>query len=305
MSMPWIQQYLGGMPAMTGAYGFQMPAAVGGQSIPVLGMPMQPAGDQFMQPDLFGGGDYNGLNEMNGIVAQVAAETQQLMAEIEARQASGVSVGGVTASSIQDILNNNGPSGPLSGFGSVNQLMAMATQMQSQSSQTAQSSGSDAGLSATTAASGSLAEQRQAALAEAQQYVGLNEYDNNDQLQAWLGRDTRGIDNAWCALMVTKMLEKHGGCPWPYTEWVPNITQWGKDNGKYFAVGEGTPQPGDAAIFGDSHHVGFVKEVKSDGTIVTLEGNATSQDGSQSSMMTEKSYPPDGAGWLTGFVKTT
>jgi CHAP domain len=80
--------------------------------------------------------------------------------------------------------------------------------------------------------------------------------------------------------------------------WVPDVSQWGKDTGRWVAGSGGTPAVGDLAIFdrnGDGlhDHIGVVTNVLPDGSFETVEGNSSDR-------VSARSYSAGGA---AGFVR--
>lgn len=99
---------------------------------------------------------------------------------------------------------------------------------------------------------------------------------------------------AWCAMWAS-VKELHAGqtpdVDFPWHAFTPNGVAWGKTNGRWVTK---DPRPGDLVFFmwpavspvgrgtPPVCHVGIVEAVRSDGKLVTLEGNTSSTvDGSQ------------------------
>lgn len=99
---------------------------------------------------------------------------------------------------------------------------------------------------------------------------------------------------AWCAMWAS-VKELHAGATpnvdFPWHAFTPNGVAWGKANGRWIIK---DPRPGDLVFFmwpavspagrgtPPVCHVGIVEAVRSDGKLVTLEGNTSSTvDGSQ------------------------
>lgn len=92
-----------------------------------------------------------------------------------------------------------------------------------------------------------------------------------------------GTPGPWCAYFVS-WLAKGAGAPIGAggngTGYVPTLEAWGKQEGRYFQSGQGTPQPGDIVIInwgrsGVADHTGIVERVDVDGTVHTIEGNSS------------------------------
>jgi hypothetical protein len=80
--------------------------------------------------------------------------------------------------------------------------------------------------------------------------------------------------------------------------WVPDVSRWGQENGRWIPAGGGTPAVGDFAIFdrnGDGlhDHIGVVTNVLPDGSFETVEGNSSDK-------VSARSYSAGGA---AGFVR--
>jgi cell wall-associated NlpC family hydrolase len=99
---------------------------------------------------------------------------------------------------------------------------------------------------------------------------------------------TAGAENTpgpWCAYFVS-WLAKNAGAPigpaGNGTGYVPTLEAWGKQEGRYQDAGTARPQPGDIVIFdwagdGVADHTGIVERVDADGSVHTIEGNASDQ----------------------------
>lgn len=80
--------------------------------------------------------------------------------------------------------------------------------------------------------------------------------------------------------------------------WVPDVSRWGRENGRWIPAAGGTPAVGDFAIFdrnGDGlhDHIGVVTNVLPDGSFETVEGNSSDK-------VSARSYSAGGA---AGFVR--
>lgn len=128
--------------------------------------------------------------------------------------------------------------------------------------------------------------QRMVALA--QQEIGVSETGGNNEgsrireyRSATEGaQDTPG---PWCAYFVS-WLAKGAGAPIGAggngTGYVPTLEAWGRQTNRFVERGAQPPQAGDIVIFdwagdGVADHTGIVERVDPDGTVHTIEGNAS------------------------------
>jgi hypothetical protein len=124
----------------------------------------------------------------------------------------------------------------------------------------------------------------------AQQELGVSETGgNNDSSRIREYRSaTEGAENSpgpWCAYFVS-WLAKGAGAPIGAngngTGYVPTLEAWGRQTNRYMEFGQAQPQAGDIVIFdwagdGTADHTGIVESVGADGSIHTIEGNASDQ----------------------------
>jgi hypothetical protein len=75
---------------------------------------------------------------------------------------------------------------------------------------------------------------------------------------------------------------------------VSDVWAWAQRSGKAIQPGTQPPQPGDLIVWG-GRHIGLVESVDPDGSIHTIEGNASNQ-------VSRRAYGPDGGG-ATGYVR--
>jgi uncharacterized protein (TIGR02594 family) len=125
-------------------------------------------------------------------------------------------------------------------------------------------------------------------VALAQQEIGVGETSGNNESprireyrSATAGaQDTPG---PWCAYFVS-WLAKNAGAPIGAggngTGYVPTLEAWGKQENRFVEFGKGAPSAGDIVIFdwgrdGVADHTGIVERVDPNGTIHTIEGNAS------------------------------
>lgn len=109
-------------------------------------------------------------------------------------------------------------------------------------------------------------------LSVARSQLGYQEASGNrTKYGAWYGLD----GNAWCAMFVSWCAYK-AGCAEiiPKHAYTPSGAQWFRDKGQWHS----SPKVGDVVYYewpgmGRISHVGFVESVRSDGSIVALEGN--------------------------------
>ena len=130
--------------------------------------------------------------------------------------------------------------------------------------------------------------QRMVALA--QQEVGVSETGGNNESSRIreYRTATAGAENTpgpWCAYFVSWLAKEAGapiGANGNGTGYVPTLEAWGRQEGRFVEHGQGRPSPGDIVIFdwggrGTSDHTGIVERVDPDGTVHTIEGNASDQ----------------------------
>lgn len=133
------------------------------------------------------------------------------------------------------------------------------------------------------------------ALSLARSQVGVREATgNNDGLPAQ--RFSNGRREPWCANFVAWTFRQSGN-PLPGNQRRLASVQYMEDtmkaNGKWFARGAATPQPGDVIFFGNrgdsdrgpGRHVGIVEKVEN-GRVYTVEGNS-------GNAVKRRSYPLD------------
>jgi uncharacterized protein (TIGR02594 family) len=124
----------------------------------------------------------------------------------------------------------------------------------------------------------------------AQSEIGVSETGGNNEgtrIREYRSA-TAGAENTpgpWCAYFVS-WLAKNAGAPVGAggngTGYVPTLEAWGRQENRYQDFSAGRPQPGDIAIFdwggdGTADHTGIVERVDADGSIHTIEGNASDQ----------------------------
>lgn len=129
-----------------------------------------------------------------------------------------------------------------------------------------------------SAASGPVA-QRMVQLARAEYQKGVSEGngDNDSPDIARYRTATKGAVSGapWCAYFVSYIAKQAGvpiGPGGAGMGYVPAITEWAKQTGKFIAP-SGQVRPGDVILFGGSGHIGIVEKVNGDGTLTTIEGN--------------------------------
>lgn len=138
----------------------------------------------------------------------------------------------------------------------------------------------------TTTAGGGAVGQKMVALA--QREIGVSETGgNNESTRIREYRTaTAGAENVpgpWCAYFVSWLAKSAGapiGAGGNGTGYVPTLEAWGKQTDRFVQHGQGRPQPGDIVIFdwggdGVPDHTGIVESVGPDGTVNTIEGNAS------------------------------
>lgn len=105
----------------------------------------------------------------------------------------------------------------------------------------------------------------------------------------------------WCSYFTSWVTASAGapvGSQGQGLGWVPDVSRWGQETGRWIPASGGTPAVGDLAVFdrnGDGlhDHIGVVTNVLADGSFETVEGNS-------SDMVSARSYAPGGA---VGFVR--
>lgn len=133
----------------------------------------------------------------------------------------------------------------------------------------------------------------------AKQELGTTEgvgNDNETKYGIWYGID----GDSWCAIFVSYCFYK-AGLPLPaQTEkgfaYCPLGLNWFKSQNLFF-TDEG--KPGDIVFFdweldGEANHVAILDRIEEDGTIVTIDGNSHSEDGSTPDLVQYKKRPHDG-----------
>jgi surface antigen len=104
---------------------------------------------------------------------------------------------------------------------------------------------------------------------------------NRTRFGAWYGLD----GNAWCAIFLSWCADQAGALDIiPRHAYTPTGANWFRARGAF----DHSPRRGDLAFFqwpGESRisHVGIVEEVRSDGRITTIEGNAQPGEGGNQS----------------------
>lgn len=121
----------------------------------------------------------------------------------------------------------------------------------------------------------------------AQREIGVSETGGNNEsprIREYRS-STAGAENTpgpWCAYFVS-WLAKGAGAPIGAggngTGYVPTLEAWGRQTGRFVEFGQ-RPQAGDIVIFdwsgdGTADHTGIVERVGADGSIHTIEGNAS------------------------------
>ena len=117
-------------------------------------------------------------------------------------------------------------------------------------------------------------------LAQGELAAGVREATGNNDGAA-VAKYRNGVDNhaAWCASFASwcfgKGQNSDNGGLFGYSPRVAEIQSRMASRGRYFAKGQGTPQPGYIIFFQNGcSHVGIVESVGADGSITTIEGNA-------------------------------
>lgn len=127
-------------------------------------------------------------------------------------------------------------------------------------------------------------------VALAQREIGVSETGgNNDSSRIREYRSaTAGAEDTpgpWCAYFVSWLAKSAGapiGAGGNGTGYVPTLEAWGKQTNRFIESGSQRPQPGDIVIFdwsgdGTADHTGIVESVGADGSVNTIEGNASDQ----------------------------
>lgn len=142
----------------------------------------------------------------------------------------------------------------------------------------------------------------------AQQELGVSETSGNNESPRIreYRTSTEGAENTpgpWCAYFVS-WLAKGAGAPIGAngngTGYVPTLEAWGRQTNRFMEFGQGQAQPGDIVIFdwggdGTPDHTGIVERVEADGTVHTIEGNA-------SDTVMRRSYAPS-TNDIRGYVR--
>jgi uncharacterized protein (TIGR02594 family) len=125
-------------------------------------------------------------------------------------------------------------------------------------------------------------------VALAQQEIGVGETSGNNESPrireyrtATAGAE--GTPGPWCAYFVSWLAKSAGapiGAGGNGTGYVPTLEAWGRQEGRFAEAGSYRPSPGDVVIFdwggdGVADHTGIVESVDADGTVHTIEGNAS------------------------------
>ncbi|MCW2920242.1 MAG: hypothetical protein JWL76_116 [Thermoleophilia bacterium] len=122
----------------------------------------------------------------------------------------------------------------------------------------------------------------------AQQELGVSETGGNNEssrIKEYRSA-TAGAENTpgpWCAYFVSWLAKSAGapiGAGGNGTGYVPTLEAWGKQENRFVEHGQGAPAPGDIVIFdwggaGTADHTGIVESVDANGTVHTIEGNAS------------------------------
>lgn len=133
---------------------------------------------------------------------------------------------------------------------------------------------------------GSGAGARMVALAQGEIGVGETGGNNESPRIREYRSATAGAENTpgpWCAYFVSWLAKEAGapiGAGGNGTGYVPTLEAWGRQEGRFADFGSYQPAPGDVVIFdwggdGTADHTGIVERVDPDGTIHTIEGNAS------------------------------
>lgn len=114
---------------------------------------------------------------------------------------------------------------------------------------------------------------------------------NRTKYGAWYGMD----GSAWCAMFVSWVAMRAGArAIIPRHAYTPSGAKWFKDRSRWYR----TPKAGDLAYFrfpggpARIHHVGFVEKVRSDGMLVTIEGNTSPADNRNGGMVMRRVRHP-------------
>lgn len=123
---------------------------------------------------------------------------------------------------------------------------------------------------------------RVAQIANHESTLGINEADGSYKKY--------GQPSHWCGAFVDWCFNQSTGGKTPWAgenfHYVPNITNWAKNNGVYKSYNASTlmqdAKAGDMIIFrssggSESSHVGIISKVYPDGSIETVEGNTSDQ----------------------------
>lgn len=117
----------------------------------------------------------------------------------------------------------------------------------------------------------------------AQTQIGTKEKGTNKVKYntAYYGSEVSGSDYPWCCVFLWWVFKEAGLSNLFYggskTAACRTLMGWFKDKGRFYTS---NPMPGDIVFFdfsgsGVSHHVGIVESVKSNGTIISIEGNCS------------------------------
>ena len=127
---------------------------------------------------------------------------------------------------------------------------------------------------------------RMVALAQREIGVGETTANNESPRIREYRSATAGAEDTpgpWCAYFVSWLAREAGapiGAGGNGTGYVPTLEAWGRQQGRYVDFAAARPNPGDVVIFdwgrdGTPDHTGIVERVDPDGTIHTIEGNAS------------------------------
>lgn len=133
-------------------------------------------------------------------------------------------------------------------------------------------------------------------LSFAEKQIGVVEKYDNDVVYntEYYGRKVSGSEYPWCCVFIWYLFNSCGAADLFYdgkkTATCQTLADWFKKKGQWYT----TPKVGDIVFFkfGNSkrytNHVGIVKNVKSNGTIDTIEGNTSTADQNNGGMVMQR-----------------
>lgn len=228
------------------------------------------------------------ISRLTATVKNLKSDLDEIIEEFEAENKQAIKQKQAEIDEIDRVLSSD-----------LNEIDTRIEIAQNQILEQARQAGADSARYANMGNDGHIGKTAAQALSNAAGEIGVREATgHNDGAQ--IAKYRNGLDNnaAWCASFVSWCYK--GNDVFGYQASVSGIQMAAQRQGLYSEIGTYTPKPGDVMIqkSNGASHTGIVESVDPDGTIHTIEGNA-------SNSVRRVTYKPgsNGYGKISGWVR--